>query len=196
MPSQNTGVEMPRTATAMSAWSSAEPGRTAARPPIPMPSTIEMTVAASASRIVAGARSARTSRTGRCSRNERPRSPRIRRPIQRAYWTGSGRSSAYSRRRRSRASGSARCPMAARAGSPRAIAFRRKTSSVIPKRTGKSATSRPATGRPKSESMASGRVVAQRSSQTFLSGARNSGADDCAERSKPFTYGLISARLV
>src|SRR5215471_13996956 len=44
---------------------------------------------------------------------------------------------------RATASGSARCPMAARAGSPRATALRMNTSRVIPTRTGTRASSRP-----------------------------------------------------
>src|SRR3990172_6481371 len=150
IPSQNTGVEIPRTAAPMSAWSSAEPGRTAASAPAATPRTTATRVAASARRTVAGRRSASTSVTGRCSRREVPRSPRASRPSHVAYCTGSGRSSAYSRRRRSGASGSARWPSAARAGSPRAAAFSRKTSRVMPKSTGPSASSRPQSARPRS----------------------------------------------
>ena len=87
MPSQNTGIDWPKSAPSMVRLSYGVSRRTAEITPAGMATTSEMASAARASSMVAGSRSRTRGRAGWRYRSERPRSPWTARVTNTAYCT-------------------------------------------------------------------------------------------------------------
>ena len=145
MPSQKCGTESPESARTLAATATGRPCLTAAMIPAGMPIRSAIAMEQTASSTVTGSLAASSWDTGILLRIDSPKSPRSTRPIQIAYWIGTGRSRWYFWRMAATATGSCSSPASATAASPGKSCWREKIRSETKNRVGTSTTSRRAT---------------------------------------------------
>ena len=134
-PNQNEGRLSPTVARTMVARSMRDPRRAADITPMAIPTANEITIAPLARRTVWPKRWTTSSSTGRRRTIDSPRFPRRTLPIQRRYWTCTGRSRPSWRRKAWTDSSPAAAPAMILAGSPGVMWIMPKTRIETPKST-------------------------------------------------------------